>query len=272
MKEFILSENNKILNHVEKQLQARELYISIILILLKQNIMLASSIKIKILVAAFLKKDREFTQYLLSERKHFTFTEVVRAIKILDSPRKEREISKKIEKLKAGKAKQTTIGTLQGKLNSLASECDDLRRVNTQFGLTASVNKGLCLIIKTWVSNYTSKELIFFALQMPKEPWRELSDIVHFAPTDFQQPWFLSFIYNALPPHNSIISDCVAYFQNQAVSENKSEELDKLLEKHNIPYSYIRTNISFQLSLKAKKRIVSYETLDTIVWYYEELG
>lgn len=65
---------------------------------------------------------------------------------------------------------------------------------------------------------------------MPKEPWRELADICHFAPSDFSIDWFLPFCFGAEPPNDSLL---------KAGALSSANVLD-MVKRFQIPYSYLR--------------------------------
>jgi hypothetical protein len=103
--------------------------------------------------------------------------------------------------------------------------------------------------------------LEFFALNLPKEPWCELADIVHFNPKDFQCEWFLNHAFGANPPEDSVLT-----LASQINEENATE----ILRKCPIPYSHLRLKLK-PIPDESKALIAKYSPLDTVIWYYEEL-
>ncbi len=94
-----------------------------------------------------------------------------------------------------------------------------------------AVNGSLCKRVKKWVKTIPADHLQFFALQMPKEPWRELADVVHFAPQDFALDWYLGFVFGRDAPPDSL-AVCGANINTQNVLS--------LVEKFHVPYSFLR--------------------------------
>lgn len=45
-----------------------------------------------------------------------------------------------------------------------------------------SASGAVCKHIRRWVQRFTAKELEFYAIHFPKEPWKKLADICHFHP------------------------------------------------------------------------------------------
>lgn len=74
--------------------------------------------------------------------------------------------------------------------------------------------------IRKWVCHFNKDELEFFALFMPKEPWKRLADILHLNPKkDFPQcMWFLPYCFGENAPPDSLVSSC-----GDITAENVSE-------------------------------------------------
>lgn len=66
----------------------------------------------------------------------------------------------------------------------------DVRREVAE-GQATSVSGALARHVRAWIRSVPRENLEFFALQMPREPWQELADLVHCKASDFQLPWFL---------------------------------------------------------------------------------
>ena len=60
----------------------------------------------------------------------------------------------------------------------------------------------------------------FFAVFMPKEPWKKLADILHLHPQKHQPqcPWFLPHCYGKEAPPNTLVAQCA-----NMTAENVSE-------------------------------------------------
>jgi len=125
-----------------------------------------------------------------------------------------------------------------------------------------SLTGALAKRVKKWTRSLSKDNLEFYALQLPKEPWQELSDLIHLRPCDFQLSWFLSFIFNCPAPEDSLV------VQAQKLTPETAEDL---VVQYKFPYSYLRKHLQ-TMSTKVKAHVASYEKLDTLIWYYEELG
>lgn len=131
------------------------------------------------------------------------------------------------------------------------------------------------------MTRVSEENLNFFALQLPKEGWKALADIIHLSPADFKLPWFLDFVFGGAPPVDSLVSVCQSLDSANVVdvlsagacgspSSSPSSSPHFLLLGHKVPYSYLRTKIR-PLPDEAKELIAQYTPIDTIIWYHEEL-
>ena len=224
------------------------MYSSVLVVLLDINVDLSHASKSRILAAAWGRRDHILAEHLLSLKKTFQLPEVVRAIRILDTPRKIRQLEKKYQKTKSKKKSK-----FRSKINELIVEVPE--------NCLVSVSGSLSKRVKKWVNEIPKNQLEFYALHLPKELWKELSDIIHFSPKDFNLDYFLSNCFGSEAPKDSIVSICS--------DKNNLKDTLKLVSKYEIPYSYLRKNV-VNISKEVKIQIVSYETIDTILWWYEE--
>ena len=128
----------------------------------------------------------------------------MRACKILDSPRRLKAYQKRLERLeKQGTAKKKTLGRIKNKIH------DAQQDVPVGIDGRISVSGALCRRLRRWFSAIPASELGFFALQMPKQPWQEIADIIHPSPKDFSLEWFLPYMFGSDAPEDSLVSTCV---------------------------------------------------------------
>jgi hypothetical protein len=172
------------------------------LLLIHQGVEISKASRPRILAAAWARNDHLLTNYLLQQDEMFALPQVLGALNLLgnffknnieakliinyyvDSGRRLRAIDKKITRLeKQGTAKAKRIGQLKSTINDLKRE--------SQIG---SVSGALAKHIRKWVGTVAADKLEFYALNMPKGPWTELADIIHFNPNDFQCKLFSIFI------------------------------------------------------------------------------
>ena len=256
LKNLFLQESTSFMTHFTEQRDHYPMYSAVLLLLLHSKVALSAAAKARCLAACWAHGRRELAAHLLSFGDVFQFTEVLRAVKILDAPRKVRELEKKLQRLqKQGTAKARTLGRVRNRLNDLRAEID--------VGQQTAVSGALCRQVQRWIAALPEGKLCFYALQMPKEPWQELSDVVHCSPAHFAVPWFLPFVYGKPAPADSMVASCV---------ELDASNVDELVERFDVPYSYLRTKLPGGVSQRIKERVAQYEPLTQVMWYYEEIG
>jgi hypothetical protein len=96
--------------------------------------------------------------------------EILKAVRLLDAPRRCRALEARLARLQTQGAKPKTLGLLRSKLA-------DLRR-DVPAEQSTSVTGHLAKKVREWARTIPEEKLSFFALQMPREPWQELADLV----------------------------------------------------------------------------------------------
>jgi hypothetical protein len=136
----------------------------------------------RILASCWARKEHALPEYLLKQKEDLiNLPHVLGALNLLDAGRKVRAIEKKIARLqKQGTVKPKKLGQLKSTINDLKREAH-----------IGSVSGSLAKHIKKWVQSIPTYKLEFYALNMPREPWVELADIVHLNPNDFQCMYLL---------------------------------------------------------------------------------
>jgi hypothetical protein len=256
LKNFFLQENMSFMQHFQEQQHNYPMYASVLLLLLHSKVALSTNAKSRCLAACWAHGRRALAEHLLSLTDVFQFTEVLRAVKTLDAPRRLREFEKKLQRLeRQGTAKARVLGRVRNRINDLRTEVGQ--------GQDTSCSGALCRQVQRWIAALPVEKLEFFALQMPKEPWQELSDIVHCSPKAFSLEWFLPFVFGSAAPEQSMVAQC---------ADLTADNVDELVDRFDVPYSFLRTKLSGNLSERIKQRVAAYEPLTQVMWYYEELG
>jgi len=253
LKNLFLQESTTFKEHFDAQTQQYPVYASVLLLLLNQGVELSTGTKTRVLAACWARKDHELSQYCLSKIEQFGLPEILKAVNLLDAGRKKRALEKRLARLdKQGTAKNKTKGVIRSTINDLSREAN-----------IGSVSGALARKIKKWVQSIPPEKLEWAALNFPKEPWRELADVIHLAPTDFQLPWFLEVCFGKEPPKDTQVSECSNLKDKPNILE--------LIKKYKVPYSYIRKELP-EVSSEIKSEVARYETLNILIWWYEELG
>ncbi|CAF1382962.1 unnamed protein product [Adineta ricciae] len=255
-KPFFINANVTIDQHIQAQSTNLSRYLAALFTLRENNVEIGQKAKACVLAAAWCRHDHQLAKNLLRHQKLFTLTEVLKAVTMLDAGRQSRAHEKQLKRLELSNTKPKA-----SKLGKIKNNVDNLNKLKPA---TGSASGAVARHIRRWTRTLTTQELEYFALHMPTEPWRKLADIVHFNPTkDFPAlPWFLPFCFGTPAPADTMVARC---------RDLTPDNINILLKEFKIPYSHLK-QFKDQLNDSSKARIASYEeTLDTILWYYEDL-
>jgi len=255
LKRMLTGEARPFSEHMKAQREQTELYTAVLLVLLRNGVAMSSPTRSYVLAAAWARSDIVLVDYLLAQKDVCGLPEVLRALKLLDAPRRLRALKRRLRKLQEAKAKVRTLTATRAAKHEILAEIEE--------GQVSSVSGAMCKRVRRWVGEvFTAAELVFFALQLPTEPWRELSDIVHCRPTDFAQEWFLPFVYGTPAPIGSSVHE---------VRGMTMATVEAVVQTHEVPYAYLRSKLP-RVPDSVKSRVAEYETMDIVLWYYEELA
>lgn len=210
-----------------------------------------------VLVVLLHNKDRAaFAQI----KPHVELLEIVKACEMLDAPRAIRQLRKKLATRRNN--------TLANKLRRLESEACDGETIVAGLHVNSfkpeweklSLTRSKIEMVRGWVASLSGKELMFQALMFPTDPWKTLADLCHLNPTkDFAVDWFLPYCFGQEPPEDSVI---YRVKHGDAVTVCKEYELN---------YELARVLVKgANRDHKFLKYYVDKESLETVLWYYEE--
>lgn len=252
--------------HFDAQTQHYSHYTSLLLLLLSQNIELSHGTRSRVLAAFWARRDYELAEHILAQPQ-WGLPDMIKALRFLDSERRCRAYEKRLARLEAqGSATAATLGQLRSKIKALQDEPG-----------VGSLSGALAKRVRRWVRSLTAERLEEYVLSMPHEPWQELADMVHLRQEDFQLDWFLPVIYGAAPLENTMLSDCLGWVNTygkgtkEANTKAATETLQAIVETWQVPYSFIRMHVTLE-EQESKQALARYESLDTLLWYYEELS
>eukprot|EP01116_Phalansterium_solitarium_P018264 TRINITY_DN4788_c0_g1_i3.p1 TRINITY_DN4788_c0_g1~~TRINITY_DN4788_c0_g1_i3.p1 ORF type:complete len:610 (-),score=284.50 TRINITY_DN4788_c0_g1_i3:264-2093(-) len=251
-KALFLSDSISYQEHYDAQRNSYDVYAAVLLLLLKHGVEISKASRPRVLASCWARSDTKLANHLLAQEDTFGLAQVLAALNLLDAGRKVRAIEKRVARLE----RQGTVKTKR--LNAVKNSINDLQR-EAKIG---SVSGALSKRLRAWVRTIPASQLEFFALNMPKQPWMELADLIHANPRDFQCPWFLPFVFGAEPPADSVIVKCRTLSADNAVD---------ILQTWPVPYSYLRLTVK-PIPEAAKPLIAAYSPLDTVIWYHEELA
>mmetsp|Transcript_8830 Transcript_8830/g.15867 ORF Transcript_8830/g.15867 Transcript_8830/m.15867 type:complete len:571 (-) Transcript_8830:55-1767(-) len=197
-----------------------------------------------------------------------SIAEVLAFVKFLDGPRKARQWTKKLERLTSNPnlpIKPATKASIEKKIAVLQQEVLDGGNV------TGALAKKIRAKVK---DELPAEKLEFYLLMFPTYIWKELADLTHLAPGDFQLDYFLSVVYDSPAPPGSLVADVRAL----AETPEGAAAVGPLLQKHEnlfLDYSYLRNKFkpgtASQLPAEVKLMLARKAPLEDVLWFYEEL-
>ena len=256
---FLFEENTTFLAHLQAYDRNPPAYAAVLALLIHQNVELPVACKGKVVAVAIARQNRPLTTYLLSKQEEFQLADILRAVKMLDAPRRYRQVDERIKKLEKGNAKAGKIRALKQRRQEIMNE------PNFSLELKTSVTGATARKLRRWVGQLKKSNLEFFLLQMPDWPWKEFADVVHPSPKDFSLDYFLPCVYGAPAPEGSVVQRC------RDMVKMSPEEVEKLLKELAVPYSYVRKNTEM-LTHGSRVAIATYESINTVIWWYHELS
>jgi len=279
--------------HYDFQREHYAEYASVLLLLLHEGVEIQRSCRPRIIAAAWARHDFRFVDVITEKYSElFQLPQILGALELLDARRQTAAIQKKLDKYAAeGCTKAAKLGPLRARLVELARE----EHIGS---LTNSIVKHA----KMWVRKISADHLIFYALALPKEPWKQLANLLHLAPSDFAdisgaeapadgaaaaaaaapaaaaaspaakkgkrspislRNTFLGYVFDeSTAGPESLLRQCQHVNEANVVS---------LVTRFNVPYSFLRTRVK-PLPEAAKPIIARKMSLDQLIWYHEELA
>lgn len=270
LRRLFLQEEGTLREHHTLQTSHYERYVATLLLLLKSQAVISKSARPRVLGACWARGDRELPLFLLTDRRakdSFALPHVLGALKLLDTGRQLRAINKQIKRLEAqGTAKPRTIKRLREKTKGFIEGDDPLGAVSGSLARH---------IREKWISEVSENELLYYALAMPTQPWEELIDLLHVKPSDFKLDWFADFVCGHDPPRDSVLALCQGAIEGTSGSNAPPHaQLCQLIAEQGVelPYSFLRKHVKPpQLSEAARVKIATYESVDKVLWFHEEL-
>lgn len=180
--------------------------------------------------------------------------ELLATLKLLDAPRRVRQLKRRQQFLEEHKARAHKKKVLAQEVEKMEAEILD------RGNLTGAIVKKVNRIMKQLLP----EQLEFFLMNMPKEPWKELADMCHFKPEDFSVHHFLPVMFGAEPPADSLL---------YAIQHATANDLPALLERFPVLakcYSYIRVKFKDELTDELKLALARVCPLEDVLWWYHE--
>lgn len=180
-----------------------------------------------------------------------------------------------VQRLK--RQQQEFCGADDALLTSTPSQQQELNAAAaTELMASASFTGALARKIRKWAKATLSKDFLeFVLLTMPLHHWKYLSDLVHFHPSDFSVPYFLSVVHGEAPPDDSFVSS----MQKLQLSDNDEllhHHFESAVENHPqqifLSYAFLRTNARLLSNPTIAQELARKIPLGTAIWYIEELA
>lgn len=215
--------------------------------------------------------------------KHLQLSEVLKACEMLDAPRLMRQLERRTENYP--NSSKIAMDT-----NNHRVAYGDVFCVNKQLigsNISAiSLSTSKINLIKKWVKSIPKSKLEYMVMMFNMDGWKDLANLCHFSPSDFQHDWYLDFCYGKPVPEDSV---CHAW--NTLSYENFVEIYDKYFSP-DFTYEVIRTNIDLhqydvsyggrlikreippeqdKLRDDIRNAVIAKEGLATVLWYWDEL-
>jgi len=192
----------------------------------------------------------------------FELPEIVLGCQILDSRRALKETLNKLTKIQLSLIDNPNNKRLIRKrkhLNDYKKKVETLYENNPKLSMTLAKIRLIKKWVKTLDENYLTNRALFFDASY-RSQWKELADICHFAPKDFQLDWFMSYCFSGNIPETSLL---------YRIKNGDQQTLANIYQTTYLPYEYIRLH---KPNEELKKAIATKENLRTVLWYHDEIG
>lgn len=218
---------------------------------------MSTKTKTGIIISLLCGVEKEFLDKIHSE---IDLPEMLKACQALDSARVHRSLQLRLGKLQ----KERKIKAVQTKIIRL----EQLMEEYNYTPLTGTLTSTRRYLVKQWARNIPADKLQYRTYLFSSDGWRELANIIHFNPLDFQLSWFMKYCFEGkdAAPENSLI---------RVLESLTSENFKELYTKSKLPYECLRLAVNTLkrgLKHEDKLMIVQHESLKVVLWYWRELS
>jgi hypothetical protein len=182
---------------------------------------------------------------------------------------------RKIDKYRRDKRALESEDACHGTCDCIAAHEDS---ANHELILSASVSGALARKIRHWAKTTQRSDFLEFALlTMPLDCWKQVADMVHFAPSDFCVPYFLQEVHRDSKSVDEGLNFVSTMRQFLPMAEMNNLEVGKQLRgivlqfpQVFLQYSLIRRHIHLIRNKDIMEQFAAYAPFDTVIWYFEE--
>ena len=138
---------------------------------------------------------------------------------------------------------------------------------------SASLSGAFAKKVRRWAGTLKADFLEFIVMSGSMKLWKELADWVHFSPSDFALPYFLTVTHGGDLPEDSFV--CGMRSLIDAPTEKLTEKFQALAEKHPQVYqafNFLRMHDRLLRNKDIARLIATNVSISTVVWYLEEIA
>jgi len=268
----------------------------------------SQAIKARVIAALHITKHHKALQKVLT---HCEVVEIVKALSFLDRQRQIRQLERKIahmeqahphlkeenvdgsdhrndKEAKPPRKKRRKVDVFRTELQKLQDdeqdskhnghECAQGAHQNTavqELIDSASVSGALARKIRQWAQQNLKADFLEFIVlaDMPTTAWKKLADLVHFRPSDFALPYFLSFVHGEPLPEDSFVHALHALVRaDTSVLASKFRALATEHPQVYRAFNFLRTQPRLLRNREIAQDLAQNIPLSTAIWYLEELA
>jgi hypothetical protein len=226
-------------------------YAKEVLEMVKNGVEMTSATKVRAAAVCWMTGKIEVVDFLIKDMK---VSELLSLVKMLDCRRQINALDKKLAKTKrASKRKELNAQKRQLEVDMIPLE-------------GPSATSAFMKRVKRWAKKIPAEKLEFYLLNFSTDPWKQLADLAHLNPKDFQLEYFLPVVFGAEPPKGTI---------HYAMTQCKDvKDLPRILKEFPVLatcFSFLRNQFGSNMTPELKKVLLSTIPLEEVVWWFEDL-
>lgn len=298
--------------HVHFLLTNESSYLAALQAICDSNVFLSSSqaIKARVIAALHITKHHKALQKVLSQSE---VVEIVKAMSFLDRQRQIRQLERKIAQVEQAhphlkevdncpddhtdaatrpRKKRRKVDVFRAQLKSFQDQDEkdakhkgdgcSVKAAHQNTAVqelidSASVSGALARKIRQWAKQNLKADFLEFVVladTMPTTAWKKLADLVHFHPSDFALPYFLSFVHGEPLPEGSFVHSLHGLIK-EADTDVLATRFRALAAEHPqvyLAFNFLRTHPRLMGVGEIAADLAQNIPLSTAIWYLEEFA
>ncbi|GAB5355933.1 hypothetical protein AAMO2058_000247300 [Amorphochlora amoebiformis] len=235
---FEANQEPKMIDHVKAFLSDKEEYLTHLNMVLTYRVELSTAAKGRILATLFSLGDKakEAESLLYGYGAYaYGFGEVLKAIELLDTPRRIRQKKAKLDILEAKVSKDEKVV----KKKTLSKLKTDIHQLGRDGWMGTSLNGKGIRFFKAYLGSMSKASLEFYLLNFPTAIWKQAFDVLHTNPKELALDYFQGAVYDKKAvPKGSVVD-----VARQVTLKNIAPTIKKFPELANV-YSFIRRSLT----------------------------